>query len=155
MASLIEDYRKRSPYWICCYTRADGKQLKKSTKISIKPLPGELKRDGTPKTKADKKTEAWEFCLAIERAENSAKAATLTEQAAKKLINEIMERTTGEKLQDFTAEAWFNEWRANKTKISPASAERYEQVAREFLASLGDRAKLSIAHITPKDIRAY
>jgi site-specific recombinase XerD len=38
---------------------------------------------------------------------------------------------------------------------SAATAERYRQVTREFLASLGSRAKLSLSHITPKDIRTY
>ena len=45
--------------------------------------------------------------------------------------------------------------RAKRKTKSPATAERYKQVSREFLGSLGNRAKLSLAHIRPKDIRAY
>ena len=67
-----------------------------------------------------------------------------------------MERTSGETLHHYTADDWFNEWCAGKADTkSAATAERYRQVAREFLESLGSRAKLSLAHITPKDIRAY
>jgi integrase len=137
MPSLTKDSRARSPYWICCYTSADGQRLKKSTK------------------QKDRK-KAWEVCLSIERAERFAKDGTLTEQTAKKIIGEILERTTGEKLHDHTAGEWLNEWCAGKADTkSAATAERYLQVAREFLESLGSRAKLSLGHITPKDIRTY
>ena len=67
-----------------------------------------------------------------------------------------MERTSGEQLHDHTARGWLDEWCAGKADTkSAATAERYRQVAREFLESLGNRAKLSLAHITPKDIRVY
>src|SRR5262249_22313319 len=129
--------REKSPYWFCCYTSADGQRLKKSTK----------QRD---------RKKAWEICLAIERAEADAKNGSLTEQRAKKIIGEIVERTTGEPLHHYVADDWFTEWLAGKTQTkSAATAERYKQVTRDFLESLGKRAKLSLAHVTPKDIRAY
>jgi len=129
--------RDKSPYWVCCYTSAEGQRLKKSTK--------QTDRRG-----------AWEVCLSIERAECFAKNGTLTERAAKKIIGEIVERTTGEPLHHYATTDWFREWQAGKAQTkSPATAERYKQVSREFLGSLGNRAKLSLAHITPKDIRAY
>jgi integrase len=46
-------------------------------------------------TKQTDRKRAWEVCLSIERAERFAKNGTLTEQAAKKIIGEIVERTTG------------------------------------------------------------
>jgi integrase len=129
--------REKSPFWVCCFTSADGQRLKKSTK------------------QKDRK-KAWEVCLAIERAEGYAKNGSLTEQTAKKIIGEIVERTTGEALHYYTAADWFTEWLAGKTQTkSAATAERYKQVTRDFVESLGKRAKLSLAHITPKDIRAY
>src|SRR5438067_813387 len=135
MASLWK--REKSPFWFCCFTSADGQRLKKSTK----------QRD---------RKKAWEVCLAIERAEGHAKNGSLTEQTAKKIIGEIVERTTGEPLHDYAAADWFTEWVAGKTQTkSPATAQRYKQVTRDFLASLARRAKLSLAHITPRDIRAY
>src|SRR6266481_8716580 len=82
--------RKKSPYWVCCYTSADGQRLKKSTK----------QKD------CDK---AMEVCLSIERAERFAKSGTLTEQAAKKIIGEIVERTTGEALHHYTVSNWLAE----------------------------------------------
>lgn len=137
MPSLTKDSRGRSPFWVCCYTSGSGQRLKKSTK------------------QTDRK-KALEVCLSIERAEGHAKNGTLTEQTAKKIIGEILERTTGEPLHSFTAGDWFNEWLAGKTQTkSAATAERYKQVTRDFLESLGGRAKLSLAHITPRDIRTY
>jgi hypothetical protein len=55
---------------------------------------------------------------------------------------EIMERTSGDKLHDYTAADWLNEWCAGKADTkSAAMAERYAQVTREFLESLGGRAR--------------
>ena len=101
MASLRKDSRGRSPFWICCYTSATGQRLQKSTKIRINPLKGEKRRDGLFKTTTDKRTEALEVCLAIEYAENHAKNGTLTEQQAKKIISEILERTTGGPIRSY------------------------------------------------------
>lgn len=156
MPSLTKDSRARSPYWICCYKNADGQRVKKSTKVAIKALKGEKNRDGTPKTAADKRSEAWEFCLSIERAERFAKSGSLTEQTAKKIIGEILERSTGEPLHDQSVAQWLADWLAGKVQIkAAATAERYRQVVRDFSKSSGHRVKLSLVHITPKDIRAY
>lgn len=106
--------RGRSPFWICCYTSAIGQRLQKSTKITVKPFKGEKCKDGSLKTAADKRTEALEACLAIERAENHAKLGTLTEQQAKKIIGEILERTTGEPLRNYKVRDWLDHWLENK-----------------------------------------
>jgi integrase len=135
MASLWK--REKSPYWVCCYTSGDGQRLKKSTK------------------QTDRR-KAWEVCLSIERAEQFAKKGTLTEQTATKILAEIVERTTGEPFRNMATIEWFEQWVADKAQTkSVATTERYKQVTRDFLDSLGKRAKLSLAHLTPKDIRAY
>ncbi|HEV3147562.1 MAG TPA: site-specific integrase [Chthoniobacterales bacterium] len=156
MPSLTKDSRARSPYWICCYTSATGQRLKKSTKIVIKPFKGEKRKDGSPKTAADKRAEAWEACLGIERAEGHAKNGTLTEQAAKKIIGEILERTTGEALHNHKVRDWLAHWLDMKEQVRASkTATRYRQVIRDFITSLGNRANLALAHITPKDVLAY
>jgi hypothetical protein len=95
-------------------------------------------------------------CLAIERAENHAKNGTLTEQQAKKIIGEILERTTGEPLHSFKARDWLNHWLDMKEQVRASkTATRYRQVIRDFISSLGNRANLALAHITPKDVLTY
>jgi integrase len=135
MASLWK--REKSPFWFCCYTGANGQRLKKSTKQR-------------------ERKKAWEVCLSIERAEGHAKSGSLTERTAKRIIGEIVERTTGEPLHIMATNEWFDHWVAAKAQTkSEATAERYKQVNRDFLNALGKRATLSLGHITPKDIRAY
>jgi integrase len=135
MASLWK--RAKSPYWVCCYTNATGQRLKKSTK------------------QADRK-KAWEVCLAIERAESHAKNGTLTEQAAKKIIGEILERTTGEPLHNYKVHDWLAHWLEMKEQVRAGKTmDRYRQVIRDFIASLGNHASLALSHITPKDVLTY
>jgi integrase len=137
MASLTKDSRNRSPFWVCCYTSADGRQLKVTTK------------------KTDRK-KAWEFCLAIERAEELAKDRILTEQHAKKIIGEILERTTGAPMRNDTAEQWFAHWLDVKQRVrSGHTMLRYRQVIRDFEQSLGHKAKLPLAHVSSKDVLKY
>jgi integrase len=156
MPSLTEDSRARSPFWICCYTSATGRRLKKSTKVRIKPLKGEKRKDGSPKTVADKRREALEVCLGIERAESLAKNGSLTEQQAKKIIGEILERTTDEPLRNYKINDWLTNWLDMKSQVrSGKTMDRYCQVIRDFTASLGARASLALSHITAKDILAY
>jgi integrase len=156
MASLTIDSKGRSPYWICCYTTALGQRLKKSTKITVKPLPGEIRKDGRPKTAADKKAEAQDFCRTLEIAENKAKAGSLPEQAARKLLTEMVERIAGDTLHNYTAASWLAEWQTGKAASkAKTTAGRYAQVVREFLGSLGNRAQLALPNITPKDIRVF
>jgi integrase len=129
--------RGQSPYWVCCYTSADGQRLKKSTK----------QRD---------RAKALEVCLGIERAENLARAGNLTEQTAKKIIGEILERATGEPLHNHKVDEWFEEWVTGKKQSrGDSTAVRYRQVARDFKKVLGKRSTLPLASIAPKDILAY
>lgn len=156
MPSLRKDSRGRSPFWICCYTTATGQRLQKSTKIRIKPFKGEERKDASLKTTADKRAEAWETCLAFERAENDAKNGTLTEQQAKKILGEILERTTGEPLRNYKVRDWLAHWLEMKEQVrSGKTMDRYRQVIRDFITSLGNRANLALSHITPKDILSY
>jgi integrase len=156
MSSLRKDSRGRSPFWICCYTSATAQRLQKSTKITVKPFKGEKCKDGSPKTAAHKRAEALEACLAIERAVNHAKLGTLTEQQAKKIIGEIPERTTGEPLRNYKVCDWLDHWLEMKARVRAGKTmDRYRQVIRDFIASLGSRANLALSHITSKDVLAY
>src|SRR6266496_5877872 len=137
MASVVKDSRNRSPYWICCYTDATGRRLKKSTKHT-------------------NKKKAFEVCLALEHGEELARNGALSEARLRKLLEETFERTSGVPVHNYTAATWFTEWSDQKAESrSEATAERYHQVKRDFLASLGTRADLPLERITAPDIRAY
>lgn len=135
MASLWK--RKNSPFFTCCYESASGQRLKKSTKQT-------------------ERSKAWNVCLALERAEQSAKEDALTEETAKKLIGEVLERTTGRALRRHKTGPWLDKWVKGKKEIrAPKTAERYEQVIRDFKASLGKRANLPLETVSAYDVLAY
>lgn len=129
--------RPNSPYWFAAYTGAHGARLKKSTKKT-------------------NRTEALTVLTTLIEAERQAAAGTLTESRARQLISEIVERTSGEAIQFHTCREWLNEWCASK---KGATGDRtwlkYDQVCRDFLDHLESRADLSIAAITPKDVRGF
>lgn len=135
MPSLFR--RPNSPFWFAAYTSADGARQKKSTK---------------KKNRAG----ALTVLATLIEAERQAASGTLTESRARQLISEIVERTSGEKIQFHTCREWLNEWSASK---KGATGDRtwlkYDQVCRDFLEHLGGRAELSVAAITPKDVRSF
>lgn len=137
MAVLVKDSRGRSPFWICCYTTADGRRLKKSTK-------------------KENRKEALEVCLALERAESMARNGTLTEARTRELLSEVLQRTSGESVAHFTVAQWLRQWLDGKSEAkAEGTGTRYEQICREFLESLGGRAKLNIAAVGPQDVLAF
>jgi integrase len=137
MASVIKDYRERSPYWIACYTDSTGRRLKKSTKLTNKKA-------------------ALEVAFALEHGEEQARKGAFTEARLRDLLEQTLERVIGAPVAHHTCRSWFDEWCKEKSlSRAPATAERYAQVARDFLLSLGPRADLPLEHITAKDIRAY
>src|SRR5262249_14799441 len=82
---------------------------------------------------------------------------TLTEQRAKKIIGEVLERTTGQPLRSYKVRDWLAHWIEMKGQVRASKTmDRYRQVIREFVASLGEhRANLALPHITRKDILDY
>ncbi len=137
MATLTKDSRERSPYWVCCYTAADGRRLKKSTK----------QRD---------RGKALEVCLALERAEGMAARGTLTETRARELIGEVLERTSGDTLPFYTTEGWLRDWlRGKQVSKSENTHLKYSHTIESFIAHIGRRAKLNIAAISSKDIATF
>jgi integrase len=91
-----------------------------------------------------------------ERAEGMAARNTLTEARARELIGEVLERTTGDDLPFFTAEAWLLEWlRGKEVSKSTGTHVKYSHTIEGFLTHLGKRTKLNLAAITSKDIAGY
>jgi integrase len=134
MATVVKDPRNRSPFWYACFTTADGRRLKKSTKE-------------TSQSKAKLIAEA------LQRAEDMAKTRALTEVRTRELLSDVLQRANGEGLRVFTMRQWFDHFARQKRKSkSEKTALRHEQMHREFLAFVGPRSDLNIAAITSKDI---
>ena len=93
MASVVR--RERSPYFFACYYAADGRRLKKSTKQT-------------------ERNKAMEIALTWERAEAAGRRGAFTEEQARKVLSEILERTTGRALISHTAEKWLRSWLEGK-----------------------------------------
>jgi integrase len=134
MAIVVRDSRNRSPFWYACYTTADGRRLKKSTKET---------NQAKAKLIAD----------ALQNAENMAAERTLTAVRTRELLSEVLQRVSGEKLRVFTVRQWLEQFAKQKRKSrSHKTALRYDQMMNEFVEFLGSRADLNIAAITEKDI---
>ena len=137
MATLVKDSRGRSRYYVCCYTAADGRRLKKSTKQTDR-------------------AKALEVCLALERAEGMAARGTLTETRARELIGEVLERTSGDTLPFYTAEGWLRDWlRGKEISKSEGTHVKYAHTVERFIEHLGSRAKINVSAVSPKDIATF
>jgi integrase len=59
-------------------------------------------------------------------------------------------------LRNYRVADWFAHWLDLKAAVRAGKTmDRYRQVVRDFLGSLGRRANLGLSHITPKDILTY
>ncbi len=135
MASIKKS--PHGPYWICCYRKANGERTQRSTK-------------------QEDKDQAWKVCLAWDEAERKAGQGILTEAQARRVISEIVERTTGEPMNFYTAKSWLQEWLSGKEQTKSAgTGTRYSKVIKDFIEHLDKRADLNIAHITPRDVKTF
>ena len=136
MASLWKR-KSGSPYWVCCYTAADGTQLKRSTK----------ERD---------RHKALAFLVEIERASRLARQAQLTQVQARKVVDDIYQRSNEEALEHADATSFLREWVDSK-EITRAkgTALRYRRTVEDFLAFLGKRANSPLSGIASRDITRF
>lgn len=136
MASIHK--RQRSRYYWAAWRDVNGRLFYRSTK--------QIDR-----------SKALEFALSCERAEKLAGAGSLTETQARKIIEDIMERTgTGDVLRNPTVADWLNTWLENKqANRSEATGERYRHVVEGFTAHLGEKAKRPLNSLTTRDVQSY
>jgi hypothetical protein len=137
MASLIKDSRGRSPYWIACYTSADGRRLKKSTKTA-------------DRCKARAIADAWESV------EAQARGGTLTELQVRNVIAATLERVTGKKPFDPTVREWLGHWtKSEEGTVKPGTLAKYRRVAKTFLKHLGRKADQRLETVTARDVLEF
>lgn len=133
MASLWR--HPHSKYWTACYTDHTGRQVKRSTK----------KTD-----RGDAMTVALEF----ERTERAARDGILTEAQCRRVLSDILEKTTGDTIRHVSTEAYLNEW-LESYGAKPGTHARYENTVNLFLKQLGDRATRPITAIAPRHIQTF
>jgi len=138
MCSLIKDYRGKSKFWTCCYTAADGRQLKRSTKE-------------TDKRKARVICEAWE------QAESLGSAGLLTSQEQLRIVLEqTYYRLTGEKPETLTVHQWLTRWlKGEQGAVAETTFEKYESLVKDFLDFLGTRQHVALEAVTTDDFLRY
>jgi integrase len=137
MASLTKDSAGRSKYWICCYTAADGRQLKRSTKQT-------------------EKSKAWEVCLTYERTETMVRNGLITEAQLRKVLSATLERVTGETIHAPSIREWLDQWlKSRQGTASDTTLMKYNQVIRDFTQHLGRKADVRLEAISPADFISF
>lgn len=121
-----------SRYWSACFTNADGRQLKRSTKE-------------TNRTTALRIAEKFE----------NAYRQKLTEAQARKVVSDIYESIHGEALYHATTRNFMAGWLvAKKAETSSGSYKRYVNAVDKLLDFLGERADRDIAYVHKRDLLA-
>jgi integrase len=137
MSCILKDSKNRSPYWIASFTAADGRRLKRSTKTTDREL-------------AKQTAAKWE---ALGKA---GRAGRLVESQCRKVIADLYEQATGSALVFPTARSWLTDWiEEKKVGVSPRTKLKYEQVVREFLEHLKEKADAPINAIVDGDLISF
>jgi len=128
MASLWK--HPKSQFWTACFTDENGRQLKRSTKL-------------TDRSQA----------LVMAQKYEAAYRMKLTEAQARKVVSDIYEQIHGEQLYHCSTRKFFTEWLASKkNELSNGSYKRYENVVEKLFTFLGERADRDIAYIHKRDL---
>ena len=109
MAYLTKDARGRSPYWLGNYRVVD---------------PDGTKRWVRKSTEKTKKAEAQEVLDGWQKTADQAAAGVLTDVRVRKIVYEIVERTTGKKVNAPTIRQWLDQWiRLERGAVAPGNAQ--------------------------------
>ncbi len=130
MASLWK--HPKSQFWTACFTDDNGRQLKRSTKL-------------TDRNKATLMAQKFEAAYRMK----------LTEAQARKVVSDIFEQIHGEQLYHATLRKFLTDWMTNKkSETSPGTHKRYQNAVDKLLDFLGDRADRDIAYVHKRDLAA-
>jgi integrase len=135
MASVVR--RKKSRFWTACFTDRDGRQLKRSTKVTDRNA-------------------AMQIAVELERVERQAKQGALTTTQLRKVLNDVAEKVTGDSLNVASVEDYFRDWlNGIEARNTPATLERYRNAVKWFLEHLQGKAQKPVTSITPQDVENY
>jgi integrase len=126
--------RFKSPYWVCQYLSADGRWLKRSTKLK------------------DRKR-ALEWCIALQGAADAISRGSASEAQLRAIIDSTMEKITGQGLASPTVREWFRQWLDGEVGAnSPNTLTRYRQAVDDFLSFMGLKAEGRLESVHQRDI---
>ena len=107
-------------------------------------------------TKEIDRKRAQKIADQYEDAARQASLGFLAERQARKVIGEIYEISSREKLRSDSVQDFFTRWLGRvKVESSPKTYQRYEGVTARFLEWLGPRATLSVAHLSSVEIVTF
>jgi integrase len=132
MASIWK--HPESKFWFACFTTAEGKRTKRTTKTTDRKL-------------------AERLAAQYEEAANKKKTALNT----RRVIQELHASITGEDLVFPTIRQHFERWLESKKggEVAPATLVFYQGVTKKFIAWLGGRANNDLATLSEDDITAF
>jgi hypothetical protein len=134
MASI--NRKPRSPFWMAKFRADDGRIVMRSTKQ-------------TDRHAAQRVADEWG------QAAKKARVGELTQAAVLKTMGEILERTTGERLDVQTTADFLTDWLA-KSGRSAGTLNRYRPVITGFLGAIGERrAGASVGSVTSLEIQRF
>lgn len=128
MASVIK--RRKSPYWVACYSLPNGTRLQRSTRTKDKSI-------------------ALQIAIT---AENAARKK-ITSDAARSLISELVELIHGTTVSHQSCKEYFDSWMLRRSnEVAHSTVARYKEVTgslKDFLgkAWLGPLSDLTAGHI--------
>lgn len=130
--------RPKSKFWHAAWRTAEGVLCLRSTKQTDRSA-------------------ALACALEFERADKLAGAGSLTEEQARKILADILERAGGgETLRWPSVEEHLTEWLASKEETATAGTlARYQKSIREFIAHLGPIAKKPLSALTPRHVQSF
>jgi hypothetical protein len=135
MASIHR--RLKSPYWVCEFHAADGRWLKRSTKLKDR-------------------RQALKWCLALQDAQDRIAGGSASEAQLRSIISETMEKITGARVAAPTVREWFEQWLEGKAGAnSPDTLVRYRQAVEDFLAFIGPKASGTLESVSQRDVIAF
>lgn len=135
MASLHR--RPNSPYWWASYKDGAGIWRLRSTKETVRSA-------------------AEKVLQKIDDAARLAGRGELTRVAAIKILGEMVESSTGERLNDPIVRTFFANWLSGKGETrSSGTVARYRPAVDGFIASLGPRAEKSLRGVTTSDLESF
>jgi len=131
MASLWK--RDRSKYWYACFTSADGKQLKRSTKTT------------------DRK-KALKIAVELEAVAQSKK----TKKQLWRVLTDLQAMFTDDGIKSKSVDSYADDWLASKKLVTAASTcAAYKKSVKKFMRHLGEGKGAPINELEKTDLSAF